>query len=118
MPFGEKLVALKYLNIDAGSAKPRLLLSASAACEARDFHRTERAGASAPIWFAHQDGRVEQHPDRDEEEDSEGVAERQRLFGRPVAELGFGKHHAGDERAEREGDAEQLCEPRPGRCRS
>jgi hypothetical protein len=40
--------------------------------------------------FAHQDGRVEQHPDRDEEEDSEGVAERQRLLGRPVAELGFG----------------------------
>ena len=53
--------------------------------------------------------RVEQHADRDEEQHREGVAQRQRFLGRAVAELGFAHDHAGEEGAERQRHAEQLC---------
>ena len=43
---------------------------------------------------------VEQHPDRDEEQDRKGIAQRQRLFGRPPAELGFAQDHAREEGAQ------------------
>ena len=51
--------------------------------------------------------RVEQHPDRHEEQHREGVAQRQRVLGGPVADRRLVEHHAGEERAERERDAEQ-----------
>ena len=55
-----------------------------------------------------QDGRVEQHADRDEEQDGEGILKRQRIGGRAVAEIRLVQHHARKERAERERDAEHL----------
>ncbi len=51
---------------------------------------------------------VEQHADRDEEQHREGVAQRDRLFGRLLAEVAFAQHHAGEEGAQREGHAEQF----------
>ena len=51
---------------------------------------------------------VEQHADRDEEEDGEGVLQRLRLLESAVAVIGFVEHDAGEESAEREGDAEEL----------
>jgi hypothetical protein len=57
---------------------------------------------------AHEDARIEQHADGDEEQDREGVLQRQRVGGRLVAEIGLGEHHPGEERPEREGDSEQL----------
>ena len=50
---------------------------------------------------------IEQHADRDEEQNGEGVPQRQRFFGRAMAERGFPHDHAGEERAESEGDAEE-----------
>ncbi|MCY1287514.1 hypothetical protein D9M68_439840 [compost metagenome] len=54
-----------------------------------------------------QDRRVEQHANRDEEQHGEGVAQRQRVLRRLVAEFGFVEDHPGEERAEGEGHAEQ-----------
>ena len=64
--------------------------------------------ASTRERLADQDLRVEQHADRDEEQHREGVLQRQRLGGGAVAQLRLAQHHAGEEGAEREGDAEQL----------
>ena len=46
--------------------------------------------------------RVEQHPDRHEEQHGEGIAERERVRGRLVAHVRFAHDQAGEERAERE----------------
>ena len=51
---------------------------------------------------------VEQHADRDEEQHGEGVAQGQRLGRGLLAQLRLAQHHAGEEGAERERDAEQL----------
>ena len=56
-----------------------------------------------------QDRRVEQHADRDEEQHREGVAHRQRIGRRLVAELGLVEQHAGEEGAERDRDAEPVA---------
>ena len=58
--------------------------------------------------LAQEDGRIEQHADRDEEQDREGVLERQAVGCRLVAEIALAQHHAGEEGAERERHAEQL----------
>ncbi len=58
--------------------------------------------------FAQDDGRVEQHADRNEEQNREGIAERQRFFGRALTERRFTQDHAGEEGAERDRDAKQL----------
>ena len=55
----------------------------------------------------HDDARVEQHADRDEEEHREGVLQRQRVLRGLLAQVGRVDDHAGEEGAEREGDAEQ-----------
>ena len=52
--------------------------------------------------------RVEQHAHRDEEQHGEGVLQRQGVVGGAVAQLGAVHDDAGEEGAEREGDAEQL----------
>ena len=52
--------------------------------------------------------RVEQHPDRDEEQDGEGVPHRQGLGRRPEAELRAADDHPGEERAEGHRHAEEL----------
>ena len=39
----------------------------------------------------HQHGRIEQHPDRDEEQDGKGVAHRQRVVRGAEAEVGLGR---------------------------
>ena len=54
------------------------------------------------------DARIEQHSDRDEEQHGEGVAQRQRLGRGLLAQLQLAQHHAGEEGAKRERDAEQL----------
>ena len=54
---------------------------------------------------------IEQHADRDEEQHRKGVAQRQRLVGGALAELGFAQDHAGEERAQRERDVEQHRAP-------
>ena len=56
--------------------------------------------------FAEQDGRVEQHADRHEEQHRERVAQRQGVGGRLVAMSDSLTHHAGQEGAERERHAE------------
>jgi hypothetical protein len=58
--------------------------------------------------FAHHDARIEQHPDRDEEQNGKRVAQWQRLLRGLVTELRFGETHAAEESTEREGDPEQL----------
>ena len=52
--------------------------------------------------------RIEQHADRDEEQHGEGVAQRQRLGRGLLAQLRLAQHHAGEEGAERQRNAEQL----------
>ena len=49
---------------------------------------------------------IEQHPDRHEEEDGERIAQRQGVGRGLVAHVGFADHRAGEERPERERDAE------------
>ena len=58
--------------------------------------------------IADEDRRVEQHADRDEEQHGEGVAQRQRLRRRLLAERGFAQDHAGEEGAEGKRHVEQL----------
>jgi hypothetical protein len=55
-----------------------------------------------------EDRRIEQHADRDEEQHREGVLQRQRVVRRAMAEPRLAQHHAGEERAEGEGDAEHF----------
>ena len=50
--------------------------------------------------------RIEQHPDRHEEEDGERIAQRQGVGRGLVAHVGFADHRAGQERSEGERDAE------------
>ena len=61
-----------------------------------------------------QQAQVEQHPDRDEEQPEQDVAERtdHRLDLMPV--LGLGEHHAGEEGAEREGQSGAVGHPGRG----
>ena len=59
-------------------------------------------------WLGDENLRVEQHADRDEEENRECVAQRQRFLGGAVAEFRAAYRHAGEERAEREGNPEQV----------
>ena len=56
--------------------------------------------------LAPQDRGIEQHADGDEEQDREGVLERQRIGRGAVAEARFAQDDAGEEGAEREGNAE------------
>ena len=63
--------------------------------------------ASSGQRLAQHDHRVEQHADRDEEQHREGIAQRQRLLRRALAQLRFAQDHAGEEGAERERDVEQ-----------
>jgi hypothetical protein len=70
----------------------------------------EERGDKRP-WLADHAGGIEQHPDRDEEQDGEGVAQRQRFIRRALAERRFAQDHAGKECAQRERDAEQLGRP-------
>ena len=58
--------------------------------------------------IAHEDHRIEQHADRDEEQHGEGVAQRQRLGGGLLAERRLAQDHAGEKGAERERHVEQL----------
>ena len=58
--------------------------------------------------LAHENRGIEQHADRDEEQHREGVAKRQGLLSRLVAERRFGEDHAGEEGAERERHPEEL----------
>ena len=58
--------------------------------------------------LAHDDGRIEQHADRDEEQHPERVAQRQCLLGGAMAEFALRQDHAGKERAERQRHAEQI----------
>ncbi len=67
----------------------------------------EEGGEDRP-GIGQQDARIEQHPHRHEEQHGEGVAQGQGLLGRAMAELGLAENHAGEEGAEREGDAEEL----------
>ena len=53
-------------------------------------------------------GRVEQHADRHEEQDGEGVTQRERVGRRLVAHVRLAHDDAGEERAEREGDTEHA----------
>ena len=71
-----------------------------------DEHRRENGDR-----LAHDDHRIDQHADRDEEQHREGVAQRQRLVGGALAQLGFAHDHAGEEGAERERDVEQHRSP-------
>src|SRR3546814_6890111 len=50
---------------------------------------------------------IEQHPDRDEEQDGKSILQRQRVRGRPMTEIAFAEDHASKEGAECEGHAEQ-----------
>ncbi len=52
--------------------------------------------------------RLEQHSDGNKEQNREGVAQRQRLFSRPMAEFRLAHHHPGEEGSERERNAEQF----------
>ena len=52
--------------------------------------------------------RIEEHPHRHEEQHGKRVAERERFLRGPVAQGRLPEHHAGEECAERERDAEQL----------
>ena len=61
--------------------------------------------------IAQQNSRIEQHADRNEEEDGECVAQGQRLLRRALRERRLAQDHAGEEGAERERDAEQLRRP-------
>ena len=65
------------------------------------------------------DVRMEEHPDRDEEQAVEDVLEGQDIGDDLVAVLGFGDDHAGQERAEGEGQARatRSARPFPGRAR-
>ena len=54
-----------------------------------------------------QDPRIEQHADGDEKEHRKGIAQGQGFFCGALAELRFAQDHAREERAEREGNAEQ-----------
>ena len=47
--------------------------------------------------FLQYHGRVEQHAYRDEEEDREGVLQRERVFGSPCTELRLAKNHTREE---------------------
>ena len=71
-------------------------------------HDDERASRRRRAARSSRIAGIEQHADRDEEEHREGVAQRQRFLRRPMAELRFGEHHAGEEGAERERDVEEL----------
>ena len=53
-----------------------------------------------------QEAGVEEHPDGDEEQDREDLAQRQRVGGDLVARVGFADHRAGQECSQRERDAE------------
>ena len=64
--------------------------------------------ASTGPGCAHENRGIEQHADRDEEQHREGVAKRQGLLSRLVAERRFREDHAGEEGAERERHPEQL----------
>ena len=55
--------------------------------------------------------RVEQHPDRHEEQHRERVSHGQRVGRRAEAELGSADDHAGEEGAERHRHAEELRRP-------
>ena len=57
--------------------------------------------------LADDERRIEEHADRNEEEHREGVAQRQRLGGGLMAEVGFADRDAREERAERERDLER-----------
>ena len=83
--------------------------SSTTATAASDFAtRITNSTAATPERLAQQDGRVEQHADRDEEQHGEGVAQRQAVGRGLVAEVALAQDHAGEEGAEREGDPEQL----------
>ena len=58
--------------------------------------------------LVNQDHRVKQHPDGDEEQHGEGIAQRQSVMRRAVAQLGLVQHHPGEERAQGKGDVKQL----------
>ncbi|MND80716.1 hypothetical protein D3C80_724900 [compost metagenome] len=61
--------------------------------------------------LAHQDHGVEQHADRDEEEDGEGVAQRQGPLGRIVAQGRAVQHQTGQEGAQGEGVEQVVGDP-------
>ncbi len=65
-------------------------------------HREHRPG------LLHQNKRIEQDTDGNEEQHRKGVAQRQGLLRRLMAELGLAQHHAGEEGAEGKGDVEDL----------
>ena len=67
-----------------------------------------RQGAHHGQRLLNQNHRIKQHPDGDKEQDGEGVAQRQRIVRRTVAQLGFVQHHPGEERAQCKGDVEQF----------
>jgi hypothetical protein len=71
----------------------------------RHQHRDHRRGGGQRR-LRHRAG-VEQHADRDEEDGREDALQRRRLGGRLVADIALAQHHAGEEGAKREGDAEQ-----------
>ena len=57
--------------------------------------------------LAHEDHRIEEHPDGHEEEHGERVLQRQRVGGGLVAEIRLADHDAREEGAERERDTEE-----------
>ena len=58
-----------------------------------------------------QEGRVEQHPDRDEEHDGEGVPHRQRVGRRPEAEVAPADDHPGQKRPQRHRHPKEFGRP-------
>jgi hypothetical protein len=70
--------------------------------------RHHREGEGDHARLAEQDGRIEQHADRDKEEHREGIAQWQGFFRRPLAERRSRQDHAGEEGAQCDGDAEQF----------
>ena len=81
-----------------------------------DDHRDHQQGQQRrPV--AHQGGRVQQHPDRHEEQDREQVAERDDLAGRLVRQVRLGDDDPGHERAEREREPEHRAREERGQQR-
>ena len=74
-------------------------------------HQQCREQAADQLWLAHQPLDVERHADTDEEEAEQEALERLDLRFDLVAVFGVGEQHAGDERAERHRDADQIHDP-------
>ena len=83
--------------------------SATARRSARASRRRARRAAAAPRGCCGRRPKIERHPDGDEEEPQQHVAERLDVLLDLVAVFGLGDQHAGQERAQRERQPGELA---------